>query len=214
MSKQTSAHAFTSVAADYSAIETARSVRGDVFRREEGFSLTGLAFVAAAACIALREHPALNAGVRDDAVHLYRSVNLAIAVDLDHQGLVVPVIRDADARSVRGLARSVRDLASRARARRLGPDDLVGGTFTITNPGSYGTERSVPIINQPQVGILSTDGVRKRVVVDPATGMLTIRPIGQLCLSFDARAVEPEVAGAFLTTVQCLIEQTAWVDAL
>jgi 2-oxoglutarate dehydrogenase E2 component (dihydrolipoamide succinyltransferase) len=212
-SKHTSAHALVSAMCDYSAVEAVRAAVKEEWRRREGFSLTYLPFVARAVVDALAEHPSLNASVGANELVVHRGVNLSIAVDLDHEGLVVPVIPAADTLRLVGIARSIVDLAGRARARRLVPDDLAGGTFTITNPGAYGTYVSVPIINQPQVAILSTDGVRKRVVAsDGADGQpgVTVRPIGHLCLSFDHRAIDGAPAGAFLRRVVEILETRDW----
>lgn len=204
-SKQTVAHAMTYVAADYRAIE-------DV-RREA--RLTGLAFVARAVIDALREFPLLNATTSDDgaAVTVHRSVHLGIAVDLDFKGLVVPVVHDADGLRLRALAAAIRDVATRARARKLAPDDLASGTFTITNPGASGTWISYPVINRPQVGILATDGVSKQVVVDEHGGLL-VAPVGHLCLSFDHRALDGAYAGAFVRRVQQIVETRDWATEL
>jgi 2-oxoglutarate dehydrogenase E2 component (dihydrolipoamide succinyltransferase) len=198
-SKQTAAHTLTVVAADYSRIEPARAAA----------RLTALPFVARAVIDALREFPQLNATVDGDALVLHRSVHLGFAVDLDHQGLVVPVLRHADDLRLVALAERVRDVARRARATQLGPDDLAGGTFTITNPGAAGTWVSFPILNAPQVGILSTDGVRKEVVVDDR-GALCIRPVGNLCLTFDHRAVDGAYAGSFLARVAEIVANRDW----
>ena len=204
-SKQTVAHAMTYVAADYTKIE---AVRRDV-------RLTGLAFVARAVIDALREFPILNATTNDDgtAVTVHRGVNLGIAVDLDFKGLVVPVVHDADGLRLRALAAAIRDVATRARARKLTPDDLAGGTFTITNPGASGTWISYPVINRPQVGILATDGVSKQVIVDDRGGIL-VAPIGHLCLSFDHRALDGAYAGAFVQRVQQIVETRDWLAEL
>lgn len=197
-SKRSAPHALAVVAADYTAIERVRS----------GAGLTALAFVARAVVDALREFPALNATTADETLVMHRSVNLGIAVDLDYQGLVVPVIRNAGGMRLRGLAQAIRDMAGRARAKQLGPDDLAGGTFTITNPGAAGTWISFPILNAPQVAILSTDGVAKRVVADDDG--LRIAPVGHLCLTFDHRALDGAYAGAFLRRVRQIIEQRDW----
>ena len=125
----------------------------------------------------------------------------------------MPVVRDADGMRLRGLAAAIRDVAARARAKQLGPDDLAGGTFTITNPGAAGTWISFPILNAPQVGILSTDGVAKRVVVDDHDG-LRIAPVGNLCLTFDHRALDGAYAGAFLDRLREIIEQRDWAAEL
>jgi pyruvate dehydrogenase E2 component (dihydrolipoamide acetyltransferase) len=212
-SKQVSPHAHAVLDCDYAAVDAARARHGAAFRADEGFSLTYLPFVGAAVCRALHAVADLNATTTTDGVVVHRTVGLGIAVDLAHQGLVVPTVRGADALSVRGLARAIHDLAARARAKQLKPDDLAGGTFTITNPGGYGTWRSFPIINQPQVAILSTDGVHKRVVVDE-DGRLDVRPIGALCLSFDHRALDGARAAAFLRAVADALEHTDWTTLL
>jgi len=198
-SKRTAPHALAVVAADFTAIEKVRSEAG----------LTALPFVARAVIDALREFPILNATVDGDALVMHRTVNLGVAVDLDFQGLVVPVIRGSDGMRLRNLADAVRDAAARARARQLRPDDLAGGTFTITNPGAAGTWISFPILNAPQVAILSTDTVAKRVVVDSDDG-LRIAPIGNLCLTFDHRALDGAYAGAFLARLRAIIERRDW----
>ncbi len=199
-SKATAAHAVTVTAADYSAV--------DAVRRDA--RLTALPFVARAVVDALHEFPYMNATSADDGgVTLHRAVHLGIAVDLDFQGLVVPVVHDADGLRLRALADAIRDVAYRARAHRLTPGDLAGGTFTITNPGSSGTWISFPIINRPQVGILSTDGVAKLVVADDAGGV-AVRPIGHLCCSFDHRAVDGAYAGAFVERVRAILETRDW----
>jgi pyruvate dehydrogenase E2 component (dihydrolipoamide acetyltransferase) len=213
-SKQAAAHALTVVETDYSAVDRARREWRERFRAEEGFSLTYLPFVARAVVDALRAFPLLNATAGDDdTLVLHRRVGLGIAVDLDNQGLVVPVVHDADSLRLRALARAIDDIARRARSKRLTPDDTAGGTFTITNPGGYGTEISVPIINRPQVGILSTDGVRKRVVADDVNN-LVIRPVGFLCLSFDHRALDGAYAGAFAGRVRGILEGRDWLTEM
>jgi pyruvate dehydrogenase E2 component (dihydrolipoamide acetyltransferase) len=211
-SKHAAAHALTVAECDYSAVEVARRAWREPFRAEEGFSLTYLPFVARAVVDALRDFPLFNATADDDATVVHRRVGLGIAVDLDYQGLVVPVVHDAGSLRLRALARAIDDIARRARSKRLTPDDTAGGTFTITNPGGYGTEISVPIINRPQVGILSTDGVRKRVVAEG--GELAIRPVGFLCLSFDHRAIDGAYAGAFVGRVREMLEGRDWLTEM
>ncbi len=205
-SKQTAAHACTVTAADYSAINEARRPA----------RLTALAFIARAVVDGLREFPMLNGVLGDDGLTFVpsRAVHLGIAVDLDYHGLVVPVVHDADGLRLRALADAIREVANRARARRLTPDDLTGGTFTITNPGASGTWISVPIINRPQVGILATDGVHKHVVADQTDGALRVVPVGHLCLSFDHRAVDGAYAGSFLRFVQEIVETRDWTTEL
>ena len=208
-SKQTSAHSLCVVSVDYSAVEEVRRAVRAEWRAREGFALTYLPFVARAAVDALRTYPRINASVDGDALVVHRAVNLGIAVDLDYQGLVVPVVRDADGLRLRALARAINDVATRARARKLTPDDLAGGTFTVTNPGASGTWISFPIINQPQVGIVATDGVSKQVVADER-GRLEIAPVGHLCLTFDHRALDGAYAGAFLDRLREIVETRDW----
>jgi 2-oxoglutarate dehydrogenase E2 component (dihydrolipoamide succinyltransferase) len=140
-------------------------------------------------------------------------VHLGIAVDLDFHGLVVPVVHDADGMRLRALAAAIRSVAARARARKLVPDDLAGGTFTITNPGASGTWISFPVINRPQVGILATDGVSKQVVATD-DGKVGIAPVGHLCCAFDHRAVDGAYAGAFVERVRHIVETRDWLREL
>lgn len=202
-SKRAAPHALTLVAADFSAIERVRSAAG----------LTALPFVARAVVDALHEFPHLNATIDGEALVVHRAVNLGIAVDLDHQGLVVPVVRGADGMQLRGLAAAIRDVAARARAKQLGPDDLAGGTFTITNPGAAGTWISFPVLNAPQVGILATDGIAKMVVADDHDGM-RMAPVANLCLTFDHRALDGAYAGAFLGRLREIVESRDWAAEL
>ncbi len=200
-SKATSAHTLVAIEADYEGVDSVRRRNKERFRKEEGISLTYLPFVARAVVDVLRDYPQLNASVGEDALLVHRDVNLGVAVDLDRQGLIVPVVRQADGQSLRGLARAIADLAERARSRRLSADDVVGGTFTITNPGPFGTFLTAPIISQPQVAILSTDGVKRRPVVVPTPDggeAIAIHSVGMLALSFDHRAVDGAYASAFI----------------
>jgi 2-oxoglutarate dehydrogenase E2 component (dihydrolipoamide succinyltransferase) len=201
-SKRTAPHALLVVAADFTEIERIRSAAG----------LTALPFVARAVVGALRAFPLLNATVDGEALAVHRAVSLGIAVDLDHDGLVVPVVRGAADMGLRDLAAAIRDVSARARARRLGPDDLAGGTFTITNPGAAGTWISFPILNAPQVAILATDGVAKRVVA--GEDGLRIAPVGNLCLTFDHRALDGAYAGAFLGRLREIVERRDWAAEL
>lgn len=212
-SKATSPHAVTAMEVRYDAVERVRRARGAEFRAREGFSLTYLPFIARATIDALAAFPHLNARVDGDDLLVARDVHLAIAVDLAHDGLVAPVIRDANTLRLGGLARRTRALADAARAGGLGPDDLTGGTFTITNSGAAGTHFVVPIINQPQVAILSTDGIsRKPVVVTTPDGgeALGIGWVGILTLSWDHRAFDGAYAAAFLAQVRDHIEHRNW----
>ncbi|HEV2369988.1 MAG TPA: 2-oxo acid dehydrogenase subunit E2, partial [Acidimicrobiales bacterium] len=183
----------------------------------EGFSLSYLPFIARTVVDALEAFPKLNASVGDDALIVHRRVNLGIAVDLDFEGLIVPVVRDADSKRLRAIAREIHELADRARSKRLTADEISGGTFTITNPGPYGTFMTVPIINQPQVAILSTDGVKRRPVVAPLAGGgegIVIHPVGMLALSFDHRANDGAYASAFLARCREIIETRDWIQEL
>ena len=164
-SKATSPHAFIAYEVDFETSSGSAAPSGERFRAEEGFSLTYLPFVARATVEALRDFPNLNASVADDSLVVHQQVNLGIAVDLDHEGLIVPVVHRAEEVTLRGVARRIRELAERARTRQLTADDITGGTFSITNDGPFGTHFTVPIINQPQVAILATDGVSRRPVV-------------------------------------------------
>lgn len=212
-SKATSPHTLVVTEADFEAVERVRAARGPRFQEEEGFSLTYLPFVARAVIEALKHWPHLNASVGDDSLVVHRRIHLGIAVDLNFEGLVAPVVHDADALSVRGLARAIRDLAVRARSKQLSPDDLAGGTFTITNPGPYGTLLTGPIINQPQVAILSTDTVRRRPVVatlPDGSEAIVIHSVGLLSLTWDHRAVDGAYAAAFLHEVAELVATHDW----
>ncbi|MGP0029114.1 MAG: dihydrolipoamide acetyltransferase family protein, partial [Acidimicrobiales bacterium] len=187
-SKATSPHAFIAYEVDFEGVERVRRSWGERFKAEEGFSLTYLPFVARASVEALRDFPLLNASVSDDALVVHPEVNLGIAVDLSHEGLIVPVIHRAEELTLRGVARRIRDLADRARHRQLNADDIAGGTFSITNDGPFGTYFTVPIITQPQVAILATDGIARRPVVvtqDDGSESIAIHSTGILGLSWD-----------------------------
>ena len=212
-SKTTSAHVYAAIETDYEAVESVRRVLKDQWKAEEGFSLTYLPFVSRAAVDAIREFPQVNATFTDEALIVHNYVNLGFAVDMEFKGLMVPVVHDADAKRLRAIAREISDLAARARSKKLSPDDIVGGTFTITNPGSYGTLITLPVINQPQVAILSTDGVKRRPVVvelpDGSEG-IAIHSTGNLALAWDHRAFDGAYASAFLHRVKELLETRDW----
>jgi 2-oxoglutarate dehydrogenase E2 component (dihydrolipoamide succinyltransferase) len=212
-SKAISAHALVVLEADYEQVERVRRSRGPQFKTEEGFSLTYLPFVARATVEALREWPNLNSSMGEDAVIVHHQLNLGIAVDLDHEGLIVPVLHGAGGLTLRDMARGIRDLADRARGGMLGADDISGGTFSITNAGPFGTLLSGPVIYQPQVAILSTDAVRRRpVVVAQGDGSeaIAIHSIGLLCLSWDARVIDGAYAAGFLARVVELLATHDW----
>ena len=213
-SKATSPHVLTAMEVDFDAVDRLRSAEKDAWRAAEGSSLTYLPFIVAALAEALASFPRLNASVGDDELIVHGDVNLSVAVDLGFEGLVAPVVRKVGDLSIRDLARSIHEVAGRARGRRLVPDDLAGGTFTVTNPGQYGTLFQFPIINQPQVAILSTDGVaRKPAVVVDADGVETVgvRPLGILALAWDHRAFDGAYAAAFLQDLKRILETTDWV---
>ncbi|HLF40673.1 MAG TPA: dihydrolipoamide acetyltransferase family protein, partial [Acidimicrobiia bacterium] len=211
-SKHTSAHVLTAVDVDFERIERARSARKAEWKAKEGFSLTYLPFIARAVCDAIAEFPNLNASVGDDQLVVHRYVNLGIAVDVEFKGLIVPVVRGADGKRLRQIARDIRDIADRARTRKLTPDDVSGGTFTITNPGPMGTLISAPVINQPQVAILATEGVKKRPVVieGPDGDSIGIHHVGILAMSWDHRAIDGAYASAFLNRLRQIIETRDW----
>ncbi|MEZ5311822.1 MAG: 2-oxo acid dehydrogenase subunit E2 [Microthrixaceae bacterium] len=205
------------VKVDYEAVEKVRRAVREDFKREEGFSLTYLPFISRAVVDALHEFPHMNSSMGDGSVVLHDEVNLSIAVDLDYQGLLAPVVRSAHDKRLRAIARDIHDLANRARSKNLGPDDLSGGTFTLSNSGSYGTEIVVPIINQPQVAIMSTDGVsRQPVVVTDEYGSETlgIHSVGNLTLSWDHRAFDGAYAAAFMARVREILETRDWAAEL
>jgi 2-oxoglutarate dehydrogenase E2 component (dihydrolipoamide succinyltransferase) len=198
-SLETAATCTTWIEVDMTAVEAARARLG----------VTALSFVARAVIDALREHPALNATLEGEAYSQPSEVNLGIAVSLGDDGLIVPVIHNAHELAVEGLAARIRDVARRARARQLTPDDVRGGTFTITNPGQYGSIMATPIINQPQVAILDLEAVVKRpvVVTDPlGNDSIAIRSMTILGLSWDHRALDGAVAARFLATVKRQLE--------
>ena len=213
----TSPHAITAIDVDFEAVERARRAQKEQFKTEEGFSLTYLPFIARAVVDALAEFPHMNATVGERDLIVHHAVNLSIAVDLNFEGLLAPVIQGADGKRLRAIAREVNDLATRARQKKLSPDDLNGGTFTISNSGSYGTLLVAPIINQPQVGILSTDGVKRRpVVVELPDGSesIAIHSVGNLTLSWDHRAFDGAYAAAFVARIKEILETRDWVAEL
>ena len=213
MSKATSPHVLTAIEVDYEGVEKVRREVKAGWKADEGFSLTYLPFISRAVIDALREYPHLNASFGGDHLVVHDEVNLAIAVDIDFDGLLAPVIKGADGKRLRQIARDIVDVASRARTKQLVPDDLSGGTFTLTNAGQYGTMMQFPIINQPQVAILSTDGVsRKPVVVtdDYGNESIAIHSVGVLAMAWDHRAFDGAYAAAFLHRIREIIETRDW----
>jgi len=214
-SKATSPHVLQAVEVDFHAIEAVRAARGKAWREREGFGLTYLPFIARAAIDAIAEFPRINASIDGDNLVVHPHVHLGIAVDLGFEGLMVPVIRDAQRMSVGELARAINGYAQRARGGTIAPDDLANGTYTISNSGPFGTLITAPIINQPQVAILSSDGVRKKpVVVESAAGdAIAIRPVGVIAQSFDHRAFDGAYSAAFLKRLREIIETRDWSSA-
>jgi pyruvate dehydrogenase E2 component (dihydrolipoamide acetyltransferase) len=216
-SKATSPHAMVAIEVDYAAVDKVRSTERQRFREAEGFSLTYLPFITRAVVDAMVDFPHVNSSVGDDQLIVHRDRNIGIAVDLDFDGLLVPVIHQADGLRLRQIARDVSALAARARARKLTMDDISGGTFTLTNAGPFGTFLTVPVINQPQVAILSTDGVRKRpVAVELADGSdaVVVHPVGNLVLSWDHRAFDGAYAAAFVAKIKSILETRDWTTEL
>ncbi|MEA3056003.1 MAG: hypothetical protein QOD30_1435 [Actinomycetota bacterium] len=216
-SKATSAHALIAIEVDYDNVDRARKPAKDEFKVQEGVNLTYLPFVARAVIDALREFPQLNASVGDDALIVHHDVHLGFAVDLSFEGLVVPVVHNADTKRLRAIARQVAELAERARSKKLTPDDIASGTFTITNVGSYGTVITMPIVNQPQIAILSTDGVKKRPVVlelPDGSDAIVVHPVGNLTMAWDHRAVDGAYAAAFMQRVKEILETRDWAAEL
>ncbi len=205
-SRRTAAHCTTVVEVDFSRVAERRRELAEAMSRR-GVRLTYLAFVAQAAVEALQRHPKLNASVEGNEIVHHDDVNLGIAVALD-DGLIVPVISRAQRLSLEGLAAEIGSVAERARAGRLEPDDVHGGTFTITNPGQFGAVLATPIINQPQVAILDLEAIVKRAVVveGPASEEVAIRPMGYLCMSWDHRVLDGADAARFLSTVKTSLE--------
>jgi 2-oxoisovalerate dehydrogenase E2 component (dihydrolipoyl transacylase) len=204
-SKQLAPHVTTVMEADLSQVEAIRAAQGAEFQRREGFSLTYMPFIVQAVVAALRAHPRVNSVFAGDRIVLKGRVNIGIAVAVE-DGLIVPVVRDADEKSFLKLAREIRDVAVRAREKRLVPDDVQGSTFTITNHGGSGSLFATPIINQPNVAILGVGTVQKRAVVTPDDA-IAIRPMCYLSLTFDHRVLDGVAADEFLAEVKRNLEQ-------
>ncbi|MET0802391.1 MAG: dihydrolipoamide acetyltransferase family protein [Acidimicrobiales bacterium] len=201
----TAAHTLVVVEVDFAQVEPVKERTG----------LTWLPFIARAVIDAVADFPLLNAHVTPEGLEVYDAVHLGVAVDLDFEGLVVPVVRDANDLRLAALAAALKESASAAREHRLAADDYAGGTFTLTNAGRYGTLLTAPIINQPQAAILSTDGVKIRPVAVPlADGGhgLAFHPVGNLALSFDHRAFDGAYASAFAAQVRDTLERRDWED--
>ena len=207
LSRRTSAHVTSFFEIDYSRVAELRRKHKAAYA-ERGVNLTYLAFIAKAAAENLRKHPVVNAAVSGDNIIYRRDVNIGIAVALDW-GLIVPVVKRADELSLAGLARSINDLGERARSKKLSPDEIQRGTFTITNPGVFGSYAGAPIINQPQVAILGVGAIEKRpkvVTLADGTDTIAIRTMGMLSMSYDHRVVDGADADRFLADVKRTLE--------
>jgi 2-oxoglutarate dehydrogenase E2 component (dihydrolipoamide succinyltransferase) len=208
LSKRTSAHVATVFQVDYTNIAKIRAKHKDAFLQKNGVKLTYLPFIFRATIQSLRRFPQLNASIDGENIVYHKDVHLGMAVALDW-GLIVPVIRNADEKSILGLARASQDLAERARTKRLKPEEIQGGTFTVTNPGVYGSLFGTPIIPQPQVAILGVGTIEKRPVVvtdEQGQDALGIRTVGYLALSFDHRLIDGADADKFMASLKTTLE--------
>jgi len=208
MSRRVSAHVASFFEVDFSHVAQLRAKAKQSYA-ERGANLTFLAFIAKACAENLRGHPVVNAAVSGDATIYRRDINIGIAVALDW-GLIVPVVKHADELSLMGIARAINDLGERARTKRLTPDDIQRGTFTITNPGGFGPYAGIPIINQPQVAILGVGAIEKRpkvITLPDGTDAVGVRTLGMLTMSYDHRIVDGADADKFLADVKRLLQE-------
>ncbi len=209
MSKRVSAHVTTVHRVDMTKVAKMRAKHKDAFAARHGISLTFLSFVTRAAAMALGEYPIFNSSIDGTNIVYHRDINIGIAVALDG-GLIVPVIKSADEKNVTGLQKSIVDLAGRARSKQLKPDDIAGGTFSITNFGSFGSVFATPVINQPQVAILGVGAVEKvPAIVDD---MIAIRSQAFLALTFDHRLIDGALADQFTGRVKAILE--GWTEEI
>ena len=206
LSKQTSAHVTTVFEIDFTKVDDLRRKHKQSYA-ERGAKLTYMPFIVQAVVAALRDFPILNASMDENNIIYHRDYNIGVAVALDW-GLIVPVVKSADEKNILGLAKTINDLGERARTKRLSPDDVQGGTFTITNPGIFGGLFGTPIINQPQVAILGVGGVKKRpVVIETEDGdFIAIRSMCIVSLTFDHRLVDGAVADQFMARMKSVLE--------
>ncbi len=217
MSLGVSPHSFSVVEVDYANVDATRLAVKDEWKRNEGFSLTYLPFITRAVVEAIEAFPIMNASISGEEIVVHQYIDMGIAVDLDYEGLIVPVIRGAEGKRLRLIAREISDLAARAHSKKLGPDEISGGTFTITNNGSAGSVLTMPIINQPQAAILSTDAiVRKPVVARTAGGTeaIAIHPVGNLAMAWDHRVFDGAYAAGFLVKIKEALETRDWTAEL
>ena len=209
LSRRTSAHVTTVFEVEMTRVYETRARQAAEFERRNGLKLTYTPFFVRAAVEAIKQYPVFNASVDGDNVVYKREVNIGIAVALE-TGLIVPVVKRADEKNFLGVSRAVADLAERARSKRLNFDEVQGGTFTITNPGIFGSLFGTPIINQPQVAILGIGVIEKRAVV--RNDAIAIRPMAYLALSFDHRVIDGAMADQFMLKVKSILEE--WSEAV
>jgi 2-oxoglutarate dehydrogenase E2 component (dihydrolipoamide succinyltransferase) len=207
LSKRTSAHVTTVHRVDMTRVAKLRDRSKAEFEQRYGFPLTFLPFITRATAEALRAYPLLNASIEGTSILFHNEIHIGIAVALEN-GLIVPVIRQADEKNVVGLQRAIVDLAARARSRQLKPDEVQGGTFSITNFGSFGSLFATPVINQPQVAILGVGAVEKQAVV--VDDMIAIRSMAHLALTFDHRLIDGALGDQFCRKVKAVLE--SWSD--
>jgi 2-oxoglutarate dehydrogenase E2 component (dihydrolipoamide succinyltransferase) len=213
-SKDTSAHVTTVFHIDFAHVSRIRERAKRKFEQANGTKLSFMPFIFKSVAEALRAHPKLNAAIDGTNVVFKKDINLGIAVALDW-GLLVPVIRNADQLNLVGLAKTANDLADRARAKKLGPDELKGGTFTITNPGVFGSLFGTPIINQPQVAILGIGTIEKRAVVatdEEGFDHLVIKPMSYFGITYDHRLVDGADADHFMNSMKKVLESPNWPE--
>lgn len=209
-------HVFQAIDIDFTEVESVRSRHKERFKAETGYGLTYLPFIARACCIALQSFPHINARFDGKALVLSSDINLGIAVDLNHNGLVVPVVHAVQDFTLQGLAKAMGRQIEKARGGKLSPTDLVGGTYSITNNGAFGTSFTTPIVNAPQVAILSSDAIRKKpaVITTELGDAIVPRLIGTIGQSFDHRAFDGAYAAAFLSKLKEIIETKKWAGEL
>jgi pyruvate/2-oxoglutarate dehydrogenase complex dihydrolipoamide acyltransferase (E2) component len=209
-------HVFQAIDVDFTEVEAVRARHKERFKAETGMSLTYLPFIARAVCIALQAFPNVNARFDGKQLILSKDINLGIAVDLNHNGLVVPVVHAVQDFTLQGLAKAINRQIEKARSGKMSAADMSGGTYSITNNGAFGTSFTTPIINAPQVAILSSDAIRKKpAVITTAEGdFIAARLMGTLGQSFDHRAMDGAYAAAFLSKLKHTIESKKWAGEL
>jgi pyruvate dehydrogenase E2 component (dihydrolipoamide acetyltransferase) len=216
MSKAVAPHTFSVVEIDYNNVDKARNAAKGAWKVAEGFSLTYLPFISRAIVDAINDFPHMNASISGDQLIVHNFIDLGIAVDMNYQGLLVPVVRSAEGKRLRTIARETNDLATRTRSRKLSPDEITGGTFTISNNGSAGSVLTSAIINQPQVAIISTDAIVRKPVVVEVDGdeHIAIHSVGFLSMTWDHRAFDGAYAANFLVKIKHILETRDWSGEL